>query len=99
MKIQSTIPLKMHVTHLGIEGGESLLVVHNQVEVQRALVVPLDPPAQQEGDSHTCLSFRREGLAIRTAISGEKNEQSKILSNDQERTKEPTHFTQHFSKP
>ena len=74
MKIQSTIPLKMHVTHLGIEGGESLLVVHNQVEVQRALVVPLDPPAQQEGDSHTCLSFRREGLATQTSLSGEQNE-------------------------
>ena len=65
---------KMHVTHLGIEGGESLLVVHNQVEVQRALVVPLDQAVQQEGDSHTCLSFRQVVLAIRTAISGEQNE-------------------------
>ena len=68
------VPLKMHVTHLGIEGGESLLVVHNQVEVQRALVVPLDQLAQQEGDSHTCLSFRREGLATQTSLSGEQNE-------------------------
>ena len=64
----------MHVTHLGIEGGESLLVVHNQVEVQRALVVPLDPPVQQEGDSHTCLSSRQEGLATQNALSGEQNE-------------------------
>ena len=74
MKIQSTITLKMHVTHLGIEGGESLPVEHNQVEVQRALVVPLDQLAQQEGDSHTCLSSRREGLATQTSLNGEQNE-------------------------
>ena len=64
----------LYITHLGIEGGESLPVEQNQVEVQRALVVPLDQPVQQEGDSHTSPSSRREVLATQTSLSGEQNE-------------------------
>ena len=64
----------LYITHLGIEGGESLLVVHNQVEVQRALVVPPDQPVQQEGDSHISPSSRQEVLATQTSLSGERNE-------------------------
>ena len=90
----------MHVTHLGIEGGESLLVVHNQVEVQRALVVPLDQPVQQEGDSHTSLSSRRVDLATQTSLNEEQNERKILyIMLNQERTNEPTHFLQHFSEP
>ena len=62
----------MYATHLGIEDGESVLVVHNQVEVQRALVVPLDQLVQQEGDSHTSPFSHREGLATQTAMWGAK---------------------------
>lgn len=64
--------LKKHVPHLGIEGGVSLLAEHNQVEVQIALVVPLDQPVQLEGDSRTSLSSRREDLSTQTSLSGEK---------------------------